>query len=310
MNAQKIKHAFEKSFDLVGIIKTQTYVDQAKKLNLKIAHINHPTMVVLGLQYPYRVIKSTKTHLIPSFYTFGSDYHHVLKNRINKVMEELNIDYEPLVDNHPYNERLAAVSAQLGFFGKNQLIINKIYGSYFFLGLVLLDVELDEEIKLHIEDDCGTCTKCIDACPTQALYDGGYHLDKCISHYNQSKRILSDEEIQSNYQLFGCDICQMVCPKNVNITKKVHPEFELSGKELISIQDLFTLSEKRFKEKYNDMSYLWKGKTLLMRNAIMLLQRRKDDTFQDLIKETLKQDRPEYYVNLATRFLNCVKENT
>ena len=308
MNAQTIKNAFETHFDLVGVIKTKTYNDQAKKLNLKVAAINHPTMVVLGLKYPYRILKPTKTHLVPSFYTFGSDYHHVLKNRIKKVMDKLNIDYEPLVDNHPHNERLAALSANLGFFGKNQLIINSIHGSYFFLGMVLLNINLDDEIILDLDEDCGTCTKCIEACPTHALYEGGYDVEKCISHYNQTKRILTDDEIKANYQLFGCDICQMVCPKNINITKNVHPEFELSGKEIVSINDLFTLSEKRFKELYKDMSYLWKGKTLLMRNAIMLLQKRRDDTYNDLIQETINQNKPEYYVNLATRFLESFKD--
>ena len=89
-------------------------------------------MVVLGLSYPRRTLKHTDTHLVPSFYTFGKDYHLVLKRRIEEVMKPLNLKYISGVDNHPHNERLAAVLSGVGYFGKNQLIINKDYGTYMF----------------------------------------------------------------------------------------------------------------------------------------------------------------------------------
>ena len=126
-------------------------------------------MVVLALAYPKRIIKHTKTHFVPSFYTFGEDYHEVLKRRIKKVMDQHNIRYTFGVDNHPHNERLAATLANIGFFGKNQLIINQTYGSYIFLGLVFLDIKIEQEITLDFKDDCKDCTKCIEACPTHAL---------------------------------------------------------------------------------------------------------------------------------------------
>jgi len=201
----------------------------------------------------------------------------------------------------------ATVLAGVGFFGKNQLIINQDLGSYMFLGIVFIDIKIEHEFKLDMTDDCGTCRRCIDACPTQALDDGSYDVNKCMSHFNQAKKILTADEIASNVSLFGCDICQMVCPKNIKKGVIVHPEFELSGKEMVSIVDLFTQSEKAFKTTYNDMSYLWKGKTILMRNALTLMLRQKNTNYIQEIEKTLMTYQAPWYQETATRILDELK---
>ena len=308
MTSKELREIFLKKFDVVGIIQSETYIKEAIKMGKMYEDIKYPTMVVLGLSYPKRIMKHTDTHLIPSFYTFGSDYHHVLKQRIKDVMDPLNINYALGVDNHPYDERLAAVLSGIGYFGKNQLIINKTYGTYMFLGIVFVDINITEEIILDIDDDCGTCRKCISACPTNALFDGGYDMHKCISYYNQEKKDLSEEEIDSNYQLFGCDICQLVCPKNINKGIVVHKEFELSGKEMVSIMDLFQLSNKSFSEKYEDMAYLWKGKTILLRNALMVMLKQKQTKYIDEIEMSMDQQKPSWYLSTASKVLKRLKE--
>ena len=308
MTVEELNQRLSKHFDVVGIINTSRYLEEARKMNKIVPDEIYPTMVVVGLAYPMRIIKHTSTHLVPSFYTFGSDYHLSMKNRIDHVMQEIGLPYKLGVDNHPHDERLAAVLAGIGFFGKNQLIINQTLGSYFFLGIILIDHTFNHEFMLDVTDDCGTCRKCIDACPTHALEEGIYHMDKCMSHYNQEKRILNEDEILANYALFGCDICQMVCPKNINKGKKMHPEFEISGKEMVSIVDLFTDSEKTFREKYQDMSYLWKGKTILMRNAAMLLLRHKNTQYNDLIEKTLEKHETTWYKDTVDPILNQLKQ--
>ena len=308
MNINILHQSFQEEFDAVGIIKTDRYFTEAKKMNLKLPVTKFPTMIVLALAYPKRIIPSTKTELYASFYTFGTDYHQVLKSRIIKVMDKFSLSYELGVDNHPYDERLAAVLAGIGFFGKNQLIINPTFGSYLFLGIVFVDLKIEDEITLPIIDDCGSCHACIDACPTKALSNDGYDFNKCISHYNQSKKVLSSEEIKANYCLFGCDICQLACPKNVNITSKLHPEFELSGKEGVKITELFTLSEKEFKAKYLDMAYLWKGKTILMRNALTLLLRQKNFGYNDLILKSIDKYSTPWYRETAIKILEELKQ--
>ena len=302
MNAHQLKKVFDEQFDIVGVIRTSRYIQAAHAMGKSVPEIKYPTMVVVGLAYPRRTIPHTKTHLVASFYTFGQDYHTVLKNRITKVMSQLPYAYEAGVDNHPHHERLAATQAGVGYFAKNQLIINETYGSYVFLGIVFIDVELNDEFILPINESCGTCTKCIDACPVGALSEQGYEMNKCISYYNQSKRILTDEEIKANYCLFGCDICQMVCPKNLGKTNPTHPEFELTGKEAVSIVDLFTLSEKQFKQKYDGMSYLWKGKTILMRNALTVMQNR-NIPVSSIDAQYLQPRNIDWYDNMLRRTL-------
>ena len=216
--------------------------------------------------------------------------------------------YDYGVDNHPLDERLAATLSGIGYFAKNQLIINQEYGSYIFLGYVLLDIPIEDEITYQIGDNCGDCRKCIDACPTNALSENGYIQERCMSHYNQTKRVLSIDEIKSNYSLFGCDICQLVCPKNISKGTIIHPEFELSGKEAVSILDLFTLSQKDFYLKYKDMAYLWKGKTILMRNALAILLKQNNSTYNDLIENSIHQFQMPWYKETAEMILEQLKK--
>ena len=309
MKTKTLQTLFQSKFDLVGIIETKRYLEAAQSMGKNVLNETYPTMVVLGLSYPKRMIKHTETHLVPSFYTFGKDYHLVLKARMESILNELGLEYRLGVDNHNHDERLAATLAGLGFFGKNQLIISPMFGSYFFLGLVFINTPLEKEIVLSVDDDCGSCRKCIDACPTHALSDQGYTMSLCMSHYNQSKRILTDHEMDANYSLFGCDICQLVCPKNINIVKKIHPEFELSGKEMVSIVDLFTDSEKTFKAKYQDMPYLWKGKTVLMRNALLILKRLHMKQHIQLIETTKEKTTVVWYQDTLNRVLKALKED-
>lgn len=307
MKSSELRLKFLEKFDVVGIIETKTYLSEARKRYHHVSDISYQTMVVLGLAYPKRDIRHSTSHLVSSFYTFGSDYHQVLKNRIKDVMANLGYSYIMAVDNHPHDERLAAVLAGIGYFGKNQLIINKDFGTYMFLGLVLIDVEIENEFILEISDDCGSCTKCIKACPTGALSEGGYDVSKCISYYNQSKEILTDDQITSNHLLFGCDICQIVCPKNIDKGNKVYKEFELSGKEMVSIVDLFMMSNQVFNKTYSDMSYLWKGKTILMRNALMVMLKQKNKNHLDLIEDSIHRNLAPWYQNTAIRVLDKLK---
>jgi epoxyqueuosine reductase len=308
LKAIEIQQKFQEYFDVVGVIETNKYLEAAKHMHKEVPETNYPTMVVLGLSYPYRTLKHTKTHLVPSFYTFGRDYHMVLKDRMEKVLKGFSCAYQYGVDNHPHDERLAAVLSGIGYFGKNQLIINETYGTYMFLGIVFLDLKLDKELILEITDDCGTCRKCIQACPTHALSDQGFDMEKCMSHFNQTKKVLSDVEIDKNYALFGCDICQMVCPKNIHIKPKMHEEFELSGKEMVSIVELFKDSEKVFKQKYHDMSYLWKGKTILMRNALTLLLKQQNTHYNDLIEQSINEKTVSWYQETAKDILNRLNQ--
>jgi epoxyqueuosine reductase len=308
MKVKEIWSTFKKEFDIVGIIKTSRYIDEAKKQKSYHKNLNYPTMVVLGLSYPKIIISSTKTHLVPSIYTFGRDYHSVIKEKFSKLVGFFDFPYELHVDNHEYNERLAASLAGIGFFGKNQLIINKDYGSFIFLALVMLDITIEQEIIGTVIDNCNDCIKCIEACPVNALNDYTYDMKKCISYFNQSKDLVDHHQITANYCLFGCDICQLVCPKNQNLVPVSHNSFSLTGKESISITDLFQMSEKAFIKKYSDMAYLWKGKTILMRNALMIMGRQKNDLYLSEIKESLRKHSTFWYQDTSHKVLKLIEK--
>jgi epoxyqueuosine reductase len=305
----KIIEAFQHEFDVVGVMATSHFLKAERACKRDVPDVEYPMTVVVGLAYPMRKIAPAKTHVVPSFYTFGQDYHVVLKNRIKRVMKGFPYSYDFGVDNHPHDERLAAKLAGIGFIGKNQLLINPDYGSYLFLGIVFIDLPFETSYTLEVDDSCGNCTRCIDACPTGALFAGGYAVERCISAYNQSKKPLSDTEIALNSSLFGCDICQIVCPKNVNKGMKIHPEFELTGKERIPIDVLFQSSNAAFKEAYGDMAYAWRGKTVLMRNALTLLWQKNDRSYNALIEASIKNVKATWYKDTARRILKKLEDH-
>ena len=168
-----------------------------------------------------------------SKYAYGEDYHHVLKSKLAELLEEIqehvsqDISARVFTDSAPVLDKAWAAKSGLGWIGKNANLLSKQVGSFFFIGEIILDVDL--EYDAPITDHCGTCTKCIDACPTEAIV-APYVVDgsKCISYLTIE---LKDELIPNEFQdkmdgwFFGCDVCQDVCPWNRFSTSHQHEEF-------------------------------------------------------------------------------------
>lgn len=159
-------------------------------------------------------------------YAWGNDYHKVLKNKAKPILNFLKAKYPYYkfrqgVDSLPLAEKILARDANLGWIGKNTLLINSDLGSYFFLTAILCEnipdeYQLDSQLINLEKDRCGTCTACIDACPTKAIV-APYQLDanKCISHHTiEFKGGKFEEGMETHGWVFGCDICQDVCPWN------------------------------------------------------------------------------------------------
>lgn len=298
-----MKNHLKKHFDFVGTIDVKTYIKEIGRVDILGAY---ESIFVVGLSYPHEALPQKKDKLIASLYTYGYDYHIALERRIKEALKDFD-DYLILVDNHDIDERRALELTGLAYRGKNNLMIHKDYGSYFFIGLILSKRHYEEEI-VENTDSCKDCTKCIQACPVGAL-NNGYDVLKCISAYNQSKRSLTDEEIKHNYLLLGCDICQRVCPKNTNIKTQTHHEFIPNHQTYVDIEDLFILSNKAFLVKYGDKSYLWRGKTLLLRNALTILLKQKNTAYNHYIKDTLNDQKyPEWYRKDAKRIYEKLLE--
>ena len=155
-----------------------------------------------------------------SKYAFGKDYHEVIKDKLNEFLFSLkqeigNINGRAFVDSAPVMDKVWAAKSGLGWVGKNSNLINKEKGSFFFIAELIVDVEL--EYDGPIKDYCGTCTKCIDACPTDAIV-APYIVDgsKCISYLTieLKENIPSEFKDKMDGWAFGCDVCQDVCPWN------------------------------------------------------------------------------------------------
>lgn len=170
-----------------------------------------------------------------SRYAYGEDYHKVVRRKLKALVNDLKKEIgdfhaRVFVDSAPVLERDWAKRSGQGWIGKNTLLIHPKKGSYFFLAEIILDVELEYDHPLR--DHCGTCTKCIDACPTEAISPEGYVMDgsKCISYLTIELKSQIPESLQGQMEgwMYGCDICQEVCPWNRFSTPHTDPAFEMS----------------------------------------------------------------------------------
>jgi epoxyqueuosine reductase len=239
------------------------------------------SMVVVGACYRTADSKTDGPGGRVARYAWGSDYHDVMKKRLKLlgafVAERVSRDVSSraFVDDGPLVERDAAVRAGLGFRGKNTNILTPI-GSYVFLGALLTDVELD--FDQPIQKDCGTCRACIDACPTNAL-DQAYHLaaERCIAYLTIEHRGPIDEHLrpQLGDWIFGCDVCQEVCPYNTTSPSRIRPrgwsEFEPRDGTRLDLAQLVEMDEDQFRARFRGSPMKRAKRRGLVRNAALAL---------------------------------------
>ena len=224
-----------------------------KRLNPTILVPGSKSVISLAFNYfpPKKLIDNN--NFIISKYAYGRDYHKVLKKKLKKLFflmrEKIgNIEGRVFVDSAPIHERAWAKLSGLGWIGKNSLLINKNQGSFFFLAEIICDLEL--EYDEPVLNKCGNCSRCIDACPTDAITKAQViNAKKCISYLTIENKENIPEELNDsmNNSIFGCDICQDVCPWNKN--SKPHEEIEfLPKKNLRKLRkkDWVELTEETF----------------------------------------------------------------
>jgi epoxyqueuosine reductase len=255
------------------------------------------SVVVCGLNYntahPYSV-DATAATTDPSRgwisrYAWGSDYHEVLWKKLNALEMLLKREAPEAftscayADTGPIAERVLAKYAGLGWLGKNTLLLNENLGSWFFLGVILTSMELVPSlasVELPPADLCGNCRQCLDACPTEALVEP-YVMDarRCISYLTIELRgsIAQEFRERMGWQVYGCDICQDVCPYNrkapISLLKEFQPRDIGDGKSLLlpELEWLANLTEAEFREIFRGSAMKrakWKG---IVRNACIAL---------------------------------------
>jgi epoxyqueuosine reductase len=209
-----------------------------------------------------------------SRYAWGQDYHDVLQRGLESLAAKLGADheYKICVDTAPLLERSYARAAGLGWIGKNTCLINQEIGSWVFLGEILTSLDIQPDGPTP--DRCGTCTRCIDACPTQAIAPDGYEIDarRCISYFTIELHGASPEDMraQIGQHIFGCDVCQDVCPWNSRAPVAQEPAFE-PRHFAPPLEELAAMTEDEFRSNFHGSPILRAKYAGFLRNVAIAM---------------------------------------
>lgn len=266
-------------FDFCGISKAEFLEEEAPRLEKWLKENRHGEMrymenyfdkrldprllvdgakSVISLLYNYYPSQQQRPDAPKiSKYAYGQDYHEVIKNKLQQFLEILkkeigDINGRAFVDSAPVLDKTWAKKSGLGWIGKNSNLINKQQGSFFFIAELIIDIPL--EYDGAIKDYCGTCTRCIDACPTEAIIEP-YVVDgsKCISYLTieLKENIPAEFKNKMDHWAFGCDVCQDVCPWNRFSKPHQEPLFQSHLLDL-SEQDWFDMTEEVFQKTFKN----------------------------------------------------------
>jgi epoxyqueuosine reductase len=233
-------------------------------------------------------------------YARGTDYHDLLRQRLHQLLAWVQQEVpgcrgRGVVDTAPLLERDFARRAGLGWFGKNTMLLNKRLGSYVFLGALLLDCRLQPDPP-HEASHCGSCTACLEACPTQA-FPGPGQLDarRCISYLTIELRGSIPAELRESLGnwVFGCDICQEVCPWNrkapLGTEPALQPRVDLEALDPVELLDL---SEADFRSRFQETALMRTRRRGLLRNAALVLGNCGDATSLPALRQALHDPEP------------------
>ena len=272
--------ATEIGFEKIGITKATSTNDEKVRLEKWIKNNHHGSMswiekrkdergnifnyfkevksvISIGVNYysgyDQDQIKSNSKF---SNYAWGEDYHDIIKSKLYTLLKDITANYPDIkgivcVDTSPIMEKVWAQRAGIGWQGKHTNLITRDYGSWLFLGELLLDVELDYDDEF-IDDLCGSCTACIDSCPTYALGEYEIYAEKCISYLTIEHRGEFGENAELHDWIYGCDICQEVCPWNQKFSQITNEKKFYPKKEILSWQDADweNISESEFRKLF------------------------------------------------------------
>jgi len=233
--------------------------NREKRLDPRLLYENAKTILVVLLNYyPEKTQKDPDAPVI-SKYAYGTDYHFVMKDKLKKLLQSIQEEAtpcngRPFVDSAPILERAWARRAGLGWIGKNSNLLSVEHGSFFYIGELILDAELPYDQPKIVSDHCGNCTRCIDACPTNAIVNNRV-IDsrKCISYQTIELRGDLDENLKGQFEnrIFGCDICQDVCPWNLKAEPHNDPDLKSSTNILeLTRDDWYKMDKPLFNQLF------------------------------------------------------------
>jgi epoxyqueuosine reductase len=231
-----------------------------KRLDPRLLVENSRSVVSVLLNYFPAERQTDPEAPVLSKYAFGTDYHFVMKDKLAELLQFIQSKIAPcegrcFVDSAPVLDRAWAARAGLGWIGKNTNLISTEHGSFFFIGELIIDLELPADDKI-VRNHCGNCTRCIDACPTQALV-APFVLDarRCISYQTIENRGEIDPALKGMFEnrVFGCDICQDVCPWNLKSEAHQEPAFTPDLKLMnLTKEEWNEMDKTRFNELFRN----------------------------------------------------------
>ena len=242
--------------------------DAALRCSFK--HMMPEARSVFVCLFPYYIRSLPEGNI--SCYAMVQDYHRVVNEMLGQVVDYVK-EKEPqascriLCDVGPQVDRRLAYRAGLGFFGKNNLLIHPVYGSYFFIGSILMSVPFAADKPL--EQSCDDCGACLASCPGQALSENfGFDSSRCISYLTQKKELSAAERglLATQDSVYGCDVCQKVCPHNQNVPDTPIQAFYQSPVTELAEETLTTMSNREFKRVYGNYPFSWCSKKTIQKN--------------------------------------------
>jgi epoxyqueuosine reductase len=273
--------AFKLGFDICGIARVRALTDHEsmlktwlekgmndmmgylekepeKRFNPELVFPGAKSLIVTGISYYSEIKQREKGIPILSRYSYGTDYHDVIVPKLEILLAFVkqkmpDTEGKAIADTGFLHEKSWISEAGLGWQGRHSIMINKEIGSYFFIGIIILNIELDYNEPFK-SDCCGNCRLCIDACPTGAINDNRtIDARKCISNRTIENRGPIPDEIVPKLggRVYGCDRCQEVCPWNKNLTPNSHPEFVIDEKIAgMNREEWESLTEDQYKKLF------------------------------------------------------------
>ena len=297
---------FYKKWLSKGFEATMSYMSKNPERRVDVRNIMPNARSVISCavnynsDYPYSISqKNTKKAWIAR-YAWGDDYHKVINVKLNKLKSFIeenisdDINSRVYVDTGPVLERMYGKYSGIGWVGKNTCIINQDIGSWLFLGEIITNLEL--EYDSHVSDRCGTCTKCIDECPTDAIRKP-YVLDssKCISYLTIENKGEIPEEYREAMEnnVFGCDICQDVCPWNSKANAATSDSFlPREGLYQPDLGYLLDLEQEEFSKIFKNSPIKRAKRRGLIRNVLVAVGNTESSKYADLVHRFLKDNDP------------------
>ncbi len=272
----------------------------AKRKNPGMLMPGAKSILVFGLPYPMKPVKNSLNSMQIASYASVKDYHITIPGFLNGLVQRINATigkdfaWKVFTDSAPIMERSLAQKAGLGWIGKNGCLISPQFGSFFFIAEILTELELTPTPPF-VGDYCGKCHRCIDACPTGCLSDGDRTMDvhRCISYLTieNRKEIPRPLRSMSGNLIFGCDICQQVCPWNHSELALETPWLEREpGFSCDDISTELSLSETEFKRKYRESPILRAKRTGFFRNILCASGNSKDPVYITALQQILRNE--------------------